>query len=59
MRDIAPDVLLADIDGKFLINENQLEQKEEEGIVLGGGSFGNVYQTRYKGTVNVAVKVIL
>ena len=54
---IAPDVLLADIDGKYLINESQLEKQETGGSDLGVGSFGSVYQTKYQG-LNVAVKVI-
>ena len=57
LRSLAPDVLLADIDGKFMIKEKELESMETKENVLGGGAFGTVYQTKYRGNKNVAVKV--
>eukprot|EP00794_Sanderia_malayensis_P005393 gene5393-6066_t len=57
LRDIAPDVLLADIDGRYLIDESELDQKERDAVRIGGGAYGSVYQNRYKGKTNVAVKV--
>ena len=57
LRSLAPDVLLADIDGKFMIKEMELESMETKENVLGGGAFGTVYQTKYRGNKNVAVKV--
>lgn len=54
LKSLAPDVLFADIDGKFLINDEDIDSEHNP---LDAGSFGNVYQTRMKGNRNVAVKV--
>jgi len=54
LKSLAPDVLFADIDGRFLIDEKDIDS---EHIALDSGSFGNVYQTKMSGSKNVAVKV--
>ena len=55
LKGLAPDVLFADIDGRFLINEKDIDS---EHIALDSGSYGNVYQTKMSGNKNVAVKVV-
>lgn len=58
LKGLAPDVLFADIDDKFLIKEGDIDAEQTKENAIGGGSFGNVYQTKLKQRKNVAVKVI-
>ncbi|XP_065071616.1 leucine-rich repeat serine/threonine-protein kinase 2-like isoform X2 [Rhopilema esculentum] len=57
LKCLAPDVLFADIDGKYVLKDGDIEIKDSTKNVLDGGSFGTVYQTQCKGNRNVAVKV--
>ena len=54
LKSLAPDVLFADIDGKFVINQKDIDTEQSS---LDSGAFGNVYQTKMNGNRNVAVKV--
>ena len=59
LKCLAPDVLFADIDGKYVLEDGDIEIKDKTKNVLDGGSFGTVYQTQCKGNRNVAVKVLM
>ena len=56
LEELAPDLLLAHIDPRYMIEENDLIIEENPGSMLGEGSFGSVYRAKYKNK-NVAVKV--
>ena len=53
---IAPDLLLANVDERYIIDESDLIIEENPGSLLGEGGFGSVYRAKYKNK-NVAVKV--
>ncbi|XP_071486222.1 leucine-rich repeat serine/threonine-protein kinase 2-like [Diadema antillarum] len=53
---LAPDVMLADLEDKFLIDPVKLNFRQRQEMVLGEGSFGSVYRATYRDKA-VAVKV--
>ena len=57
LKALTPDVMFADIDGKFFINEGDLDIEQMKESDLGVGSFGSVYQVKMEGKKTVAVKV--
>ena len=58
LADIVPDLLLLDIDPKFLLSAKELIYQEDDVSLLGKGTFGKVYRGKYKGK-SVAIKKYL
>ena len=58
LADIVPDLLLQDINMKFLLNVSELEYNEDADSVLGSGGFGAVYRGKHKDK-SVAIKKYL
>lgn len=56
LEQLAPDLRLAHVDQRYIIDESDLVIEEVPGSILGEGSFGIVYRAKYKNK-NVAVKV--
>ena len=56
LMEIVPDLLLADLDPKFLLDLNKLVYNMEEGNLLGKGGFGEVYRGVYENR-EVAIKL--
>ncbi|XP_046571062.1 leucine-rich repeat serine/threonine-protein kinase 2-like [Haliotis rubra] len=56
LADLAPDVMLRDLEDKFHMDCDQLELKESSEYLLGDGGFGAVFKAIYKNQV-VAAKV--
>ncbi|XP_071082435.1 leucine-rich repeat serine/threonine-protein kinase 2-like [Haliotis cracherodii] len=56
LADLAPDVMLRDLEDKFHMDCEQFELKESSEYLLGDGGFGAVYRAIYKNQV-VAAKV--
>ena len=54
--EIVPDLLLADLDPKFLLDLNKLIYVKSEGNLLGKGGFGEVYRGVYENRA-VAIKL--
>ena len=54
--EIVPDLLLADLDPKFLLDLNKLIYDKGEGNLLGKGGFGEVYRGEYENRA-VAIKL--
>ena len=44
IQDIAPDILLHDLDVRFLLNDEEIQYDKTDANKLGGGSFGAVYR---------------
>ena len=55
MVDIVPDLLLQDIDSRFLLNAEEIDYDEDDTALLGKGGYGKVYQGKCKGK-SVAIK---
>ena len=58
MVDIVPDLLLQDIDSRFLLNAEEIDYDEDDTTLLGKGGYGKVYQGKCKGK-SVAIKKYL
>ena len=56
LEQLVPDLLLAHVDRRHIIDENDLIIEENQESMLGEGSFGSVYRAKYRNK-NVAVKV--
>ena len=56
LQQVAPDVVMGDLDEQFVIDESQLSLQESRDCLLGDGGFGAVYRAKYAGKT-VAVKV--
>lgn len=56
LEQLVPDLLLAHVDQRYIIDENDLVIEESQRSMLGEGSFGSVYRAKYKNKT-VAVKV--
>ena len=54
--EIVPDLMLADLDSKFILNNEELVYKQEKESFLGKGAIGEVYCGKYKNRA-VAIKV--
>jgi leucine-rich repeat kinase 2 len=53
---LVPDLLLANVDQQYIVDESDLIIEENPQSMLGEGGFGSVYRAKYKNK-NVAVKV--
>ena len=58
LADIMPDLLLQDLDGKFLLKAEEIKYQEDQDSLLGEGGFGKVYRGKCKGK-SVAIKKYL
>ena len=58
LTDIVPDLLLQDIDAKFLLKKEDIIYKEDKASLLGKGGYGKVYRGECHGKV-VAIKKYL
>ena len=47
LDDIVPDLLLQDIDPRFLLKTDHLDFKEDDSCLLGKGGYGKVYRGQY------------
>ena len=56
LAEIVPDLMLADLDPKFILNAKKLLYEQEKESLLGIGAFGEVYCDKYKNCA-VAIKV--
>ena len=56
LRQIAPDVVMGDLEEEFRIEENKLILETTRANILGDGSYGAVYRAKYDGKT-VAAKV--
>ena len=58
LGDIVPDLLLQDIDSRFLLNAEEIDYDEDNTSLLGKGRYGKVYRGKCKGK-SVAIKKYL